>query len=72
MTGPAIDIPKLGHTIKGKKGIISRKTKGTTSASQLLARYIQELRRVYPDIPSSKLKELIRMNKKLYPEMRRK
>jgi len=33
---------------------------------------IQELRRVYPDIPSSKLKELIRMNKKLYPEMRRK
>lgn len=30
-----------------------------------------ELRRVYPDIPNSKLQELIEMNKKLYPEMRK-
>ena len=72
MTAPAINVPKVGHTIKGDKGIVSRKTKGITSARQLLARDIKELRRVYPDIPNSKLRELISMNKKLYPEMRKK
>ena len=71
MTAPAINVPKVGHTIKGHNGIVSRSTKGITSARQLLARDIKELRRVYPDIPNSKLQELIDMNKKLYPEMRK-
>ena len=71
MTAPAINVPKVGHTIKGENGIVSRSTKGITSARQLLARDIGELRRVYPDIPNSKLQELIDMNKKLYPEMRK-
>jgi hypothetical protein len=70
-TAPAINVPKVGHTIKGPNGIVSRSTTGITSARQLLARDIGELRRVYPDIPNSKLKELINMNKKLYPEMRK-
>ena len=35
-----------------------------TNARELLARDIRELRRVYPDIPNSKLKELIDLNKK--------
>ena len=71
MTAPAINVPKIGHTIKGDNGIVSRNTKGITSARQLLARDIKELRRVYPDIPNSKLQELIEMNKKLYLEMRK-
>ena len=36
-----------------------------------VSRDIKELRRVYPDIPNSKLQELIEMNKKLYLEMRK-
>lgn len=42
-----------------------------SSARQLLARDIKELRRVYPDIPNKKLKELIDLNKLKYPEMRK-
>ncbi len=72
MTGPAINVPKIGHTKRHPvRGVLSRRTKGITNARQLLARDIMELRRVYPDIPNSKLKELIDMNKKLYPEMRK-
>jgi hypothetical protein len=71
MTAPAINVPKIGHAIKGPNGIVSRSTKGITDARQLLARDIMELRRVYPDIPNSKLQELIDMNKNLYPEMRK-
>jgi hypothetical protein len=71
MTAPAINVPKVGHTIKGENGIVARSTKGIPSARQLLTRDIKELRRVYPDIPNSKLQELIEMNKKLYPEMRK-
>lgn len=70
MTAPAINVPKVGHTISGPNGIVSRSMTGITTARQLLARDILELRRVYPDIPNSKLKELIELNKKLYPEMR--
>ena len=70
-TAPAINVPKVGHTIKGPKGIVSRSTKGIDSARQLLARDIRELRRVYDDIPNSVLKEVIELNKKMYPEMRR-
>ncbi|WP_052755978.1 RHS repeat-associated core domain-containing protein [Paenibacillus durus] len=70
-TAPAINVPKVGHTIKGPNGIVSRSTKGIENARQLLARDIMELRRVYDDIPNSALKELIELNKKMYPEMRK-
>ena len=68
-TAPTILVPKVGHTIKGPNGIVSRSTKGLENARDILARDIKELRRVYPDVPNSKLKELIEMNKRLYPEM---
>lgn len=72
LTAPAINVPRIGHTKRHPvRGIVSRSTKGITNARQLLARDIMELRRVYPDIPNSKLQELIEMNKKLYPEMRK-
>ena len=72
LTAPAINVPKIGHTKRHPvRGIVSRSTKGITNTRQLLARDIMELRRVYPDIPNSKLQELIEMNKKLYKEMRK-
>ncbi|MCM3491190.1 hypothetical protein M3689_17965 [Alkalihalophilus marmarensis] len=70
-TAPAINVPKVGHTIKGPNGIVSRSTKGIDNPRELLARDIRELRRVYDDIPNSALKELIELNKKMYPEMRK-
>ena len=64
-TAPAISVPRAGHTRREDKvGVVSRATKNITSARQLLARDIRELRRVYPDIPNSALRELITMNKK--------
>ncbi|WP_320539180.1 T7SS effector LXG polymorphic toxin [Bacillus cereus] len=69
---PAILVPKVGHTIRGPKGIVSRSSKGIENGRQLLARDIMELRRVYPDIPNSQIEKLIELNKKLYPELRRK
>ena len=72
LTAPAINVPKLGHTKRHpERGIVSRSTKGITNAGQLLARDLFELKRVYPDIPNSTLKELIDMNKKMYSEMRK-
>ena len=71
MKAPAINVPKVGHTIKGPRGIVSRSTNGTTNARQLLARDLFELKRVYPDIPNSQLKKLIDLNMELYPEMRK-
>lgn len=72
LTAPAINVPKLGYTKRHpERGIVSRSTKGITNARQLLARDLFELKRVYPDIPNSALKELIDMNKKMYPEMRK-
>jgi hypothetical protein len=68
-TAPAILVPKVGHTIKGPNGIVSRSTKGIENARDILARDINELRRVYPDIPNARLQELIKMNKFMYPEM---
>ncbi len=64
-TAPSILVPKLGHT-RGS-GVLSRRTTGFTNARQVLARDIQELRRVYPDIPNGTLQELIQMNKNQYP-----
>ncbi|MEF1257239.1 RHS repeat-associated core domain-containing protein, partial [Vibrio sp. M260112] len=66
-TAPAILVPKVGHTIKGPNGIVSRSTKGIDNARQLLARDIKELRRVYSDVPNSQLQKLIKMNKEMYP-----
>ncbi len=71
MTAPAINVPKVGHTINGPNGIVSRSTKGITDARQLVARDLFELKRVYPDISNSTYKELIEMNKNMYPEMRK-
>jgi hypothetical protein len=69
-TAPAINVPKVGHTIKGPNGIMSRSLKGITSARELLIRDIVELLRVYDDIPDSAIIELIKLNLKKYPEMR--
>jgi RHS repeat-associated protein len=68
---PSILVPKVGHTIRGPNGIVSRSTKGFSSARDVVARDVRELQRVYPDIPNSKLQELIQLNKDLYPEIRR-
>lgn len=70
-TAPAINVPKVGHTISGPNGIVSRSTQGIDSARQLLARDLFELKRVYPDIPNSAYRELIDMNMNMYPEMRK-
>ena len=70
-TAPAILVPKVGHTIRGPNGIVSRSTKGFKSARDVIARGIRELRRVYPDVPNSQLQELIQMNKNLYPGVNR-
>ncbi|MDE9553143.1 RHS repeat domain-containing protein, partial [Xenorhabdus bovienii] len=76
-TGPAILVPKAGHTkSRGDLGVVSRSTKHPatgekfTNARDLIARDIRELRRVYPEIPNKILKDLINMNKKMYPEVR--
>ena len=72
LTAPAINVPKLGHTIRHpERGIVSRSTKDITNARQLLARDLFELKRVYPDIPKSSLRKLIDMNMEMYPEMRK-
>ena len=65
---PTILVPKIGHTIKGPNGIVSRSTKGLGSARDVVARDIREMRRVYPDAPNSKLQELIQANKTQYPD----
>jgi hypothetical protein len=67
-TAPAILVPKAGHTVG--EGVVSRSMNGFNSARDVIARDIRELRRVYPDIPNSKLQELIRLNKQMYPEVR--
>ncbi|MDO4431657.1 MAG: RHS repeat-associated core domain-containing protein [Lonepinella koalarum] len=80
-TAPAIVVSKTGHT-KGDtrfgkgKTVVSRSPinpntqKPFANVRELIARDIRELRRVYPNIPNSKLKELIDMNKEMYPEMK--
>ncbi|WP_298479625.1 hypothetical protein [uncultured Maribacter sp.] len=40
--------------------------------STSLARDIRKMHRVYPDVPNQKLKELIDLNKSMYPEMNKK
>jgi len=72
LTAPAILVPKVGHTIKGPNGIVSRSVEGLDSVRDVLARDVRELRRVYSDISNASLKELIRMNKEAYPAAFRK
>lgn len=66
---PTILVPEVGHRFLGPNGIVSRSTKGFTSAREVLARDIFELRRVYSlqVIPNSALQELIQANKTMYP-----
>ena len=78
-TAPSILVPKKGHTeVKPKLGVVSRKTNieiknpnTKKPARSVIARDVQELKRVYPDIPNPKLQELIKMNKTKYPEVRK-
>ena len=76
-TGPAMLVPRVGHTVsKEGVGIVSRSGVNAktgmpfTSARDVIARDIKELRRVYPDVPNAKLQELIDLNKSMYPEVR--
>jgi hypothetical protein len=64
---PSILVPKHGHTIRGEEGIVSRSMSGPTSARDVVARDVRELRRVYPDISNSTLQQLIDLNKQVYP-----
>lgn len=67
LTAPAILVPKIGHTIRGPSGVMSRSMEGLVTPRDVLARDIRELRRVYQDVPNSHLQELIKMNKAAYP-----
>ncbi|WP_181424404.1 RHS repeat domain-containing protein, partial [Serratia marcescens] len=76
-TAPAMLVPRVGHTVsKEGVGIVSRSKINPstglpfTNARDVVARDIRELRRVYPEIPNGKLRELIDLNKKMYPELR--
>jgi len=68
-TAPSILVPRAGHTRVGPTGQVSTSTDGFTSARDVVARDIRELRRVYPDVPNSQLQQLIQMNKDSYPVM---
>ena len=68
-TAPSILVPKAGHTRVGPTGRVSTSTDGFTSARDVVARDIRELRRVYPDVPNSQIQQLIQMNKDSYPVM---
>ena len=68
-TAPAINVPKVGHTISGPNGIVSRSMKGIDNARSLLARDLFELKRVYPDIPNSAYRKIISMNMEMFPNL---
>jgi len=69
MKAPSTFVPKSGHTQRiSIVKVLSRITKGFFNAMDLLARDIRELRRVYPDVPNLKLKELMQLNKDMYPK----
>ena len=72
MTAPAILVPRKGHTRKDPLvGTVSRNFLSPTSARQVVARDIRELRRVYPEIRNNSLKDLVDLNKIMYPEVRK-
>jgi RHS repeat-associated protein len=69
-TGPAILVPRNGHTRKDPltgKRLSTREPKGFENPRDLLARDIKELRRVYDDVPNNALNKLIDLNKTMYP-----
>jgi hypothetical protein len=68
-TAPAILVPKIGHTRVGPTGRVSTSTGGFTNPRDVIARDIWEMRRVYPDVPNSRLQQLIEMNKEMYPSL---
>ncbi|MFP1830935.1 RHS repeat-associated core domain-containing protein, partial [Lonsdalea quercina] len=77
-TAPSILVPKEGHTrvLNNEIGVVSRSKINPntglpfTSPRDVIARDVRELRRVYSDVPNSKLQELIQLNKDKYPELR--
>lgn len=71
LDAPAILVPKVGHTIRGPRGIVSRSGDGLNNPRDVFARDIRELRRVYSDVPNERLKRLVEMNKDKYPEVRK-
>ncbi len=70
-TAPSILVPRVGHTVRGANGVVSRSTKGLKNARDVVARDVRELRRVYPDVPNAQLQELIQMNKDMYPQLQK-
>ena len=77
---PAILVNYICHNKNNPEkspGVVSTRNlnpntgKPFSNARELLARDIRELRRVYSNIPNSKLQELIELNKSMYPEMRK-
>jgi len=67
MKAPAMLVPKIGHTTRGARGIVSRNTTGIANLRDLIARDIREMRRVYPNVPNEPLQKIIQMNKEMYP-----
>lgn len=67
-SAPAILVPKEVHTRRGSRGTLARGAARIRSVRQLIARDIRELRRVYPDIPNTALRQLIQMNQEMYPQ----
>jgi hypothetical protein len=68
-TAPSILVPRAGHIIKlGDRGVLSRNTDGFTNARQVLARDIMELRRMYPDLSNTELRQIILLNRTMYPK----
>jgi RHS repeat-associated protein len=67
-SAPAILVPRKGHTkrIDPDTKCVSRKTTGFSSARDVVARDVREMRRVYPDAPNSQICKLINMNKMKY------
>lgn len=70
---PAIVVPYVGHIKRGPNTgpVLARAHKKFKNPREVVARDIRELRRVYPGIPNAKLKEIIDLNKKMYPEFRK-
>lgn len=67
-TATSILVPKIGHTISGSEGVVARTpTTGFESVEQLVKRDLNELKRVYPEIPETKLKEIVEQTKIGYP-----
>lgn len=66
-SAPAILVPIVGHNkLDEDVGIVSRSMKSFTNATQVVQRDVDELKRVYPNIPNAALRDLVELNKKMY------